>query len=235
MLPILLESHLKRDALAHGYMLIGSQDMARTVVLAVAKQIISNFREDNLHLNPNFHEVTAVSVGINDIREIIRLSSLRTADNSSRIFFINSESITAEASNALLKTIEEPSLKTIFFIRTPSEDSLINTVKSRLVKVVLTQKDNIELLDYFDEFRKKTYTKKLDQIKKITEDRGMQEKFLNAYEVYFDKIIRDSSSSQKNINSALKRIEDLIYMRNLITGPASYPKAILEYLTISSI
>lgn len=216
-------------------MLVGSQDVARTVVLNIAKKILPNFNENNLGLNPNFHEITASPAGIGDIREIIRISALKTANNSLRIFFINSESITVEASNALLKTIEEPPLKTIFFIRTPSEDSLIDTIKSRLVKVILTRGDDTELLDYFNEFRKKTYTKKLDQIKKITEEKAMQEKFLSAYEVYFDKIMRDSTSSQKDTASALRRLEDLIYMRNLITEPASYPKAILEYLAIMAL
>jgi hypothetical protein len=57
--------------------------------------------------------------------------------------------MTAQAQNALLKTLEEPPAGTIMILTAPSELSLLPTIRSRLQLLTLPTIDNLTTVDYF--------------------------------------------------------------------------------------
>ena len=83
------------------------------------------------------------TLGVEDIRDVINKDSLSPIEGKYKVvIFPPVKSLTEEASNALLKTIEEPSSRSIFIIlssgkfwshaRDDSQNSILSTIKSRL-------------------------------------------------------------------------------------------------------
>ncbi len=126
-----LEEALRRGKLHHSIILEGGDERA---VELFAKYIICRGEcKDPSLLN----EVLRVrpegkSIGISQIRELIDRISLKPFAAAWRLVVIEeAESLTPEAANALLKTLEEPPESTYFLLMTSSPSSLPLTVLSR--------------------------------------------------------------------------------------------------------
>lgn len=88
---------------------------------------------------------------IKDARELKRTITFAIPQGSFRVFIIP-EDITADAQNALLKTIEELDDKTFVFFLARSKESLLNTVISRSKVVILQSTDQKKQDNECDEF-----------------------------------------------------------------------------------
>lgn len=85
-------------------------------------------------------------IKISSIRDIRRKASLSVYEKGKRIFLImNADRMTDEASNALLKTLEEPLPNTLLILTTSNKDALLSTITSRcqLVRFDLLTEDEI--------------------------------------------------------------------------------------------
>jgi len=72
------------------------------------------------------------SIGIDQIRDAIRWAALKPYEAKKKIFIINeAHSMNQAASNAFLRTLEEPPLDTIFILISRSEKLLLSTIVSR--------------------------------------------------------------------------------------------------------
>jgi DNA polymerase-3 subunit delta' len=86
-------------------------------------------------------------IKINSIRALKHEAAMSRVEKGKKIFIIlNSDMMNAEASNSLLKTLEEPLKDTIFLLTTSVKDQLLPTIISRcqLVKCDLLQEEEIE-------------------------------------------------------------------------------------------
>lgn len=122
--------YLQREKknLFHFYIISGNSEKNKKDVL--------NFLENDFGFktlgNPDFYQFSGLNLPISDSRKIKSINS-RTKNNetSFRIFIIDVKKIDREAQNALLKTLEEPSSNTIFFLFLPTIDFVLDTVLSR--------------------------------------------------------------------------------------------------------
>lgn len=80
--------------------------------------------------NPDFYLREYAHFGIDEALEIRERAASR-AISGSRVFVIVAASMTTEAQNALLKTLEEPPADASFFIMVPAPSTLLPTVRSR--------------------------------------------------------------------------------------------------------
>ncbi|MBN2453154.1 MAG: DNA polymerase III subunit delta' [Candidatus Omnitrophica bacterium] len=72
------------------------------------------------------------SVRIGDIRPVIEDSGLKPYESAKKAYIIDeANQLTEEASNALLKTLEEPSPQTVFILIAESAAALLPTIRSR--------------------------------------------------------------------------------------------------------
>lgn len=72
------------------------------------------------------------SIPIDDIREMIRLSSAYPFEGGNRVVLIfNAEDMTIQAQNSLLKILEEPPINTYFVLTSDHPEQLLVTIKSR--------------------------------------------------------------------------------------------------------
>jgi DNA polymerase-3 subunit delta' len=90
------------------------------------------------------------SIGIDDSRMITKEVSEHPFEQDKRVIIIdNAETMTTEAANALLKTLEEPPPYNHFFIITSSEREIPLTIRSRCTRVAFSPLSREQLELYF--------------------------------------------------------------------------------------
>ena len=93
-------------------------------------------------------EITKANfIKINSVRDIKREAAMSRIEDGKKIFIIfNADMMNAEASNSLLKTLEEPLPGTILLLTTSAKDQLLPTIVSRcqLIKCDLLSDAEIE-------------------------------------------------------------------------------------------
>jgi DNA polymerase-3 subunit delta' len=88
--------------------------------------------------NPYYRVIIprATIIKINSIRELRRETALTTLGRGRRVIVVShADEMGAEASNTLLKTLEEPSGQSVIILTTSNPDSLLTTIRSRCQSV----------------------------------------------------------------------------------------------------
>ncbi|NGX37470.1 MAG: DNA polymerase III subunit gamma/tau [Chlamydiae bacterium] len=123
-------------------LLIGA---SRSDALALAKELIGSAKIDSGN-HPDLH--IYIPEGKSDLhpmanmQTLIREMALPPFESPCKVFLIeDAEKMLPSASNALLKTLEEPSPDTFFILLTNHPDRLLPTVRSRLHPISYTQID----------------------------------------------------------------------------------------------
>jgi DNA polymerase-3 subunit delta' len=100
--------------------------------------------------NP-YHRITigkANTIKISSIREIRRGAALTTFERGRKVFIIsNAENMNLEASNSLLKTLEEPPSNTILILTSSEKSKLLPTIVSRCQPVQFSLLSEQEIRD----------------------------------------------------------------------------------------
>lgn len=101
--------------------------------------------------NP-YHRITvpkATFIKINSIREIKRQSAMSMFGEGRKVYLIsNADEMNPEASNSLLKTLEEPSPNTVLILTTSQRDRLLPTIVSRCQLVQCDRLEETAIRDY---------------------------------------------------------------------------------------
>jgi len=88
----------------------------------------------------------ANAIKVNSVREIRRLSSMTKFGRGKKVFIITgAELMKAEASNALLKTLEEPHEDTLIILTTARPDDLLSTIRSRCQQIRFDRLEDEEI------------------------------------------------------------------------------------------
>ncbi|MEK7473018.1 MAG: DNA polymerase III subunit gamma/tau [Patescibacteria group bacterium] len=84
--------------------------------------------------------------GIDDVRALRDIVKLAPANAKAKIYIIDeAHMLTIEASNALLKTLEEPPSHVYFILATTNPEKLIETIKSRTTSISFTKATDEEI------------------------------------------------------------------------------------------
>lgn len=138
-----LQKALDADACAHAYIFAGPQHVGKTVVLEwfisqVLGETVStiDLTKKRNQAYPDFHyierEEGKKDIGIDQIREMTNALKLSSFSNNYKIAVVqDAHFLNESSSNALLKTLEEPTKKTILFLLTDNEDRILPTIRSR--------------------------------------------------------------------------------------------------------
>ena len=99
-----------------------------------------NLVKSNSH--PNFHLIDLVdekkNIEIDQIRKMINFCNKSSFNNKEKIILINNiEKMNKNSVNALLKIVEEPGDNTHFILISDSNKKILNTLKSRCIKINL--------------------------------------------------------------------------------------------------
>ncbi len=184
------------------------------------------------------------TLGVEDIRDVINKDSLSPIEGRYKVvIFPPVKSLTEEASNALLKTIEEPSSRSIFIIlssgkfwshaRDDSQNTILSTIKSRCRTIFLESENEIKFdfstLD-FEKFLDGTYLNLdieknlVEKLQEATQDlkeiNETESERIKRYQIFLNTINEFVSNfdETRNITSNSVLIESLTYLgSSLIT------------------
>tara|TARA_E500000081_G_scaffold143674_1_gene163663 strand:+ start:1273 stop:2109 length:837 start_codon:yes stop_codon:yes gene_type:complete len=151
----------------HAYLIFSNSS---TELISQAKKFASllTFDEENIDNHPDIKVVESenlYTLGVDDIRDIISKDNLSPLEGRYKVvIFPPLKSLTEEASNALLKTIEEPSQSSIFLIlsagvfwshaRDDSNNQILSTIKSRCRPIYLDTERDLKFDYSSDDFIK---------------------------------------------------------------------------------
>jgi DNA polymerase III subunit delta' len=130
----LLSKALEKNKLSHAYVFAGPESIGKKLL---AKKIAWKLLEGEKEFHPDLIELAAEDgIKIDQIRELAYKLSLKPYQAKYKVALIdNAESMTTEAANALLKTLEEPKDYTYIFLITSNPNRLPKTILSRAQKI----------------------------------------------------------------------------------------------------
>lgn len=159
---------LNNDTMSHSYMFIGNKGIGK-------KEFAKEFAKGILCLdtnnrpcgkcksciefvnsnNPDYYEIGLEkdenSIKIDTIRQIQkRVQELPIVSNRKVYIIDDSEYMTKDAQNCLLKTLEEPPEFVTIILIVSNENMILNTIKSRCLKINFNNISNEELKRYID-------------------------------------------------------------------------------------
>ena len=142
-----LKNAIKNDRVAHAYIFSGARGVGKTTaarILAKALNCIKgptaqpcgecdSCKEIAAGTSLDVIEIDAASNrGIDQIRELREMVRYAPAASRSKVVILDeAHMLTGEASNALLKTLEEPPDRVIFVMATTQPEDLVDTIRSR--------------------------------------------------------------------------------------------------------
>ncbi|MCX6731661.1 MAG: hypothetical protein NTX55_01595 [Candidatus Parcubacteria bacterium] len=222
----ILKHHIEKGNFHHGYLLVGDFEISRKMALEAARTILkpgfngieTGFR---LEAHPDFSHQKFELFGIEESRTLAKKVSQRPFVGDKKVFIIELFSFSLESANALLKTLEEPYPGTYFFVIVPSLENIIPTLASRLTII-----DNSKIKKELDEEKIKFYkkfladlpNKRLETVKKFTENRQDAIEFLNELEL-----------TTKNF----KILEEIQRCKSFLFSQGASAKMVLEHIALS--
>lgn len=205
-----LEYIVKNNNISHSYIFSGisgigkfmfAEEFAKAILcLDNEKKPCNNCRACKSFENNNNPDIIIIdeqdeSIKTEQIKELVKNVLEKPIQGEKKIYIINnSENMTREAQNSLLKTLEEPPEYVIVILITSNENLLLNTIKSRCIKFQFQNLSDEEIKQYFRMANQVID----DSIIKIFG--GSIEKALK---------LKDNLDTYKNIKNIFKNIENL--------------------------
>ena len=157
----LLKQIINTNNIAHSYMFVGKEstgkflfakEFAKAILCINEKKpcnVCKSCIEFNTHNNPDFNilEPEGNSIKIDQIRELTKKVYEKPVVSSRKVYIINdSNYMTKEAQNSLLKTLEEPPEYVTIILITSNDNLFLLTIKSRCTKISFKSLTNEEVI-----------------------------------------------------------------------------------------
>ena len=234
----LLTETIKTGNISHGYMFIGISGIGKLLFAKeFAKAILCNENtgcnhcksciEFNTLNNPDFQviEPDENSIKIEQIRLMNSKITEKPIISNKKVYIINNaETMTKEAQNCLLKTLEEPPEYAVIILIGTNENMFLNTIKSRCVRINFNKINDSDLKRILVE--KYNYSNITENMLKLFS--GSIEKAINLQgkqDIYSE--IEQIFNNIENIN-----IIDLLNKKELLTKNKEEIISILEYINV---
>ena len=160
----------KANSLSHAYILLGAKGtgkhtLARLIAAATncenkdddgaiipcqectsCKKILGNYSADIIYVS---REKDKASIGVEPIRQIKTDITVYPNDGDFKVYIIeDAHTMTTQAQNALLLTLEEPPAYAIFILLCEHTETILETIKSRAPILRMKTPDKSEVIDY---------------------------------------------------------------------------------------
>ncbi len=220
-----VKGDLNSGKLSHAYMILSADGENLTKYLKIFARLVvcggdlpcGQCRACKLIEEDAFSDVivypkNGTSIVSEEINELIEESYVKPLESDKKIFLLShAESMTAQAQNKLLKTLEEPPENVHIFIGATSEFPILSTVKSRVKKLEIPAFSSNTLFEALkDEFSDKERLKEAI----ACGDGTLGQAVLN----YSDEKVREMSALVEEIIVGMKSSSDVLKFSTKITA-----------------
>ena len=163
----LLENTVKSNNVLHSYLFFGTEGIGKKVFAKeFSKMILCNSEDEkpcnkcksciefDSNNNPDFFviEPDGSSIKIEQIRQMQKSILEKPIESNKKVYIINdAETMTKEAQNCMLKTLEEPQDFIVIILIASNENNILPTVKSRCTKIFFRNLDDADIIKYVNE------------------------------------------------------------------------------------
>jgi len=228
-------SHLKKESMHHAFVIEGDTPQTRPVLF--------DFLKKEFGMDAGHNDLILLDrgdFGIENVQEIVDVNSRKPTIGMYKVIVVGLHSISHQAQNAILKTLEEPRPGTFIFILTNTSAIFLPTILSRVQVVrssVGANTNNAVANTDLDakKFIKSSPVERLAQIKEILdlksdEEIGDAEIFAFVQEV--EKLALELAQSSKDFGARTLVAQIFTKVEDYMRDTSSSKKLLLEYVTL---
>ena len=235
----ILEKAIEINKTSHSYIFCGTEGIGKKLIAKeLAKEILCleknkdncncksciEFDSDN---NPDFQLIESLDgkIKIEQIRQMQRKVAEKPIISNNKVYIIDdADTMTAEAQNCLLKTLEEPPEYVTIILICTNEGNLLSTIKSRCTRMQFEPIKDEEIKEY---------------VKTKLPDEQISEKLIELAQGSIGKAIKlnEKKDIYENIENILVSMQcrdliDIVQMSEVIYKSKEEIKSILEYINV---
>lgn len=234
----IFEHYKKTGYLHHAHVIPGVHDEVAPLLLSALEKHLNIETNGNPDVMVQFYD----SLGVDEARILKGAQTRAGFDGARKIFVIGTKSFTPEAQNALLKTFEEPTAGTHFFIILPRAEMLLPTLKSRVLVVSGTATHEDETRVLAEKFLDSSLEGRFAIVKKMAEkkagetvDREIFRRMLD----HIERILYTRTAanqlirvSDQNRSATANIFQEIFQAKTYLANRGSSPKMLLEHIAI---
>lgn len=235
----ILEKSINLNKTSHSYIFWGTEGIGKKLIATeFAKKILCLEKKENncrcksciefdSNNNPDFQliEPEEGKIKIEQIREMQRTVAEKPIISTKKVYIINdTDTMTKEAQNCLLKTLEEPPEYVTIILVCSNEDNLLSTIKSRCTRMHFEPLE----IEQIEKYLKENYP-----------EENINHNIVELSQGSIGKAIKLNENKQlyENIESILKNIKskdliDIVQMSEEIYKSKEEINTILEFMNV---
>lgn len=222
------------ENLYHSYLIEGDPENAGIELIEYLKY--KKIIKDN---DPDFFYQKYESLTIKDSREIKDWHSrLPSNEKSRKICLIETSFINREAEQALLKIIEEPGIRTHFFVITPDTSVLADTIRSRTHSIKHKEEQDKDIKELVSKIFSSSIKIRLDLIAKIIKDKksedssGPLRRYASSLLEEIENVIYISFKKNPKNRDSIFKLRELEENKKYLNNSGASVKMILEHIAL---
>ena len=198
--------------------------------------LLGKLEQENVieHNSPDVYTKSFRKFGVEEAEDLRSRARAKPIASAHRVFALFVPSMTIEAQNALLKTLEEPAAGALFFIVVPSPEMMLATVRSRLQILDLPEPMSRRRLDIgvdIDDFLAASMEKRLTMLKPLYEHDEDEGRDIGAVLAFLQSLER-RFAKEKMTPERDAGIHAIYRARKYATDKGSLLKALLEQVAL---
>lgn len=169
-----LANAIKKGKIGHAYLFIGPRGTGKTSVARIFAHAVNGF---DYQVEDNYIDIieidAASNTGVDNIRELREKAVIAPTTGKYKVYIIDEvHMLTKSASNALLKTLEEPPEHVIFIMATTDAHKVPVTISSRTQVFTFKLADAETMFQHLQKIAQKEQIKITDEALKLVVRRG---------------------------------------------------------------
>ena len=140
------------DSFSHANLIVGNDGIGKSIIAKYISNQIIEERDNAESVDIVRYYPSSSSFGVDDVRNIINEVNKKPYESDRKVLILyRCDKLTAQAQNALLKTIEEPPKGVYLILLSDSLEVILDTIKSRCQIYKLTPLNKEDILFYIQE------------------------------------------------------------------------------------